>query len=901
MKSLAMRIYRRLAYAFPHEFQMVCGADILQLGEDAIDDIWTQHGIFGLIRLIADIAIRLPIEYLSEMRQDLAYARRTLIKSPGFAAVGILSLGLGIGIAAFSSSEFFNLILPDAPRIQDPSRLVMLQGTSYPYFEHYRDDQHSLFTGVAAYQGPVPFNVAFAGSPASASTKAERIFGHVVSPEYFSVIGVRAARGRTLDPQLDKPGTAPVVFISDRFWRERMDEDPRAVGRSIRVNGQTATIVGIGPKDFNGVVPISPAEIFVPTTSPPAMVPEVAGEALRQPTSKLFSTLFRLAPQVTLKSAEAGLDTLTRHLDADSLDPARNAKGRRVTLLPGGKVVPIPREIVPVVLALNLMLIGLVVGIACMNLANMQLARATTRQREVAIRLSVGASRFRLIRQLLTENVLLGCIGGCAGVLLAYWGASAFKKIKLPIDVPINLNVTPDWRALLFTLAVSLSAGFAFGLAPALAATRADLASTLKEGTLAQVRGFRRFGLRNLLMVGQVAGSLMLLLLSGFLIIGFEETNHVKIDFDPQKMYLISIDPIRDGYSADKAADLFENLPDRLTRLPGVQQIALTEEPPFAPLAGTTTLAAPSDPGTSEQFVEKANKQTVGAGYFASLGVRVLAGREFNPRDQKINASNAGTLPAVVNQSAAREFFGNRDPLGRRITEASRAYEVIGVTKDIPAPLGARGEGDQLNTQIPVVYLPLTRTDFAHSPAGGIIVMIRTTHGADTMEAIRREVSSIDPNLVMFNVRTLAEQMDRVSAIIHLDTFFYGTIGGFGLILAAIGLAGVTSYSVARRRREIGIRMALGARKGQVLRLVMREAGALVVAGSLFGFFGAIIVARGLSAVTNMLGPSFAAGTRDPRLIFGAPLLLAGLAMLACYLPARRSTKIDPLIAVREE
>ncbi|HMD48607.1 MAG TPA: ABC transporter permease, partial [Bryobacteraceae bacterium] len=652
MKSLAMRIYRRLAYAFPHEFQMVYGADILQLGQDSIDDIWTKHGYLGLIRLIADIAIRLPIEYLSEMRQDLTYARRTLMKSPGFAAVGILSLGLGIGIAAFSSSEFFNLILPNAPRIQNPDQIVMLTGTSYPYFEHYRDDQHALFTGVAAYQGPVPFNASVA-STSGANTKAERVFGHVVSPEYFSVIGVRAARGRTFDPAIERPGSAPVVFLSDRFWRERMDQDAGAVGRSIRVNGQTATIVGIGPRDFLGVAPISPAEIFVPTTSPPAMVPEVAGDALHQPASKLFSTLFRLAPGVTLKSAEAGLDTLTRHLDAESLDPARNTKGRRVTLVPGGKVVPIPREIVPVVLALNVMLIGLVVGIACMNLANMQLARATTRRREVAIRLSVGASRFRLIRQLLTENVLLSCIGGCVGILLAFWAASAFKKIKLPIDVPVNLNVMPDWRALLFTLAISFAAGLAFGLAPALAATRADLASTLKEGALVPARGFRRFGLRNLLMVAQVAGSLMLLLLAGFLIIGFDRTNHVEIAFDPQKMYLLSIDPIRDGYSSDKAADLFENLPDRLTRLPGVQQIALTEEPPFAPLAGTSTLAAPSDPGSSEQVVEKVNKQTVGAGYFASLGVRVLAGREFDPRDQRINASRGDALPIVINQSAA--------------------------------------------------------------------------------------------------------------------------------------------------------------------------------------------------------------------------------------------------------
>jgi predicted permease len=461
MKSLAMRMYRRLALAFPHEFQMVYGADVIQLGEDAIDDVWTQHGFFGLLRVLADIAMRLPVEYLSEMRRDLAYAVRTLGKSRGFAAVGVISLGLGIGVAAVSASELFNLILADMPGAKNPDELVMLEGTSYPYFEHYRDE-HGLFAATAAYQGPVPFNVSLnSARGGAANTKAERTFGHLVSPEYFSVLGVSPARGRTFDPQVDKPGSAPTVFISDRFWRERMGADPDAVGRAIRVNGQTATIVGIGPKDFLGVVPISPADIFVPTTSPDAMVPELAGDVVQKRDAKSFRALFRLAPGVTLKSAEAGLDTLTRNLDEESLDPARNAKGRRVSLVPGGKMAPIRREIFPVMLRMTVLLNGLIVGIACMNLANMQLARATVRRREVAIRLAVGASRFRLIRQLLIESVLLASAGGLAGILFAYWAAAGFRRIQFPTPVPINFNITPDWRVLLFTFAVSLAAGIA--------------------------------------------------------------------------------------------------------------------------------------------------------------------------------------------------------------------------------------------------------------------------------------------------------------------------------------------------------------------------------------------------------------------------------------------------------
>ncbi|MBZ5607131.1 MAG: ABC transporter permease [Acidobacteriia bacterium] len=901
MKSLAMRIYRRLAWAFPHEFQMVYGADVIQLGEDAMDDIWEQHGFFGLARLLADIAMRLPIEYLSEMRRDLAYALRTLAKSRGFAAVGVLSLGMGIGIATFSASEFFNLILPDAPGVKDPGRLAIEMGTSYPYFEHYRD-QRDLFAGAAAYQGPVPFNVSL-NSPlgGAVNSKAERVFGHLVSPEYFSVLGVRAARGRTFDAQVDRPGSAPVVFISDRFWRNRMDSDPDAVGRAIQVNGQEATIVGIGPRDFLGVTPIRPAEIFVPTTSPAAMVPELAGDVLHKRDAKFFEALFRLAPGVTLKSAEAGLDTITRHLDEESLDPARNVQGRRVTLVPGGKLVPVPREVIPLIFGLALLLDGLIVGIACMNLANMQLARATTRRREVAIRLSVGASRFRLIRQLLTESVLLACAGGVAGILCAYLAAAVFKRIKLPVAFPITIDLTPDWRAVLFTCAVSLAAGIGFGLAPALASTRADLAFMLKEGALAQVRGYRRFGMRNLLMVSQVAGSLMLLLITGFLIIGFDKGNRVDIAFDPMKMYLLSLDPVRDGYSAEKAANLFDKLPERLQRAPGAQQIVLAEAPPFSPLMATSTLAARSDAGAPDQVVQKVAKQTIGAGYFAALSVNMLEGREFSPSDQRIDSSKNQLLPVVLNETAAREFFGNRDPLGRRIAEGSRAYDVAGVVKDLSAPLSGSGDTAELTSQIPTVYFPLTRSDFAHSPVGGMTVMVRATRGADTLEGVRREIASLDPNLVMFNVRTLAEQVDEATAVMHLDTFFYGAIGSFGLILAAIGLAGVTAYSVARRRKEIGIRMALGARKGQVLRLVMREGGTLVMAGTLLGFLGAIAVSRALGAASSIFGPSFAAGSRDPRLLLGAPLLLGALAMLACYVPARRSVKIDPLIALREE
>jgi predicted permease len=894
--NFALRMYRWLAHAFPHDFKLIYGTDVIQLGEDIVEDIARQNGVTGLFRLVADIAFRVPVEYLSEMRRDLFYAVRTLGKARGFAAVGLISLGLGISVAAVSVSETMNMILRDTPGARDPESLVMVNGVSYSYTEHFRD-QHDLFSGVAAFQLAIPFNVSLG---ANSNTKAERVFGHLVSPEYFSVLGAGAARGRVFSPDVDKSGSAPVVFITDRFWRDRLDSDPSAIGRTIRVNGQTATIVGIGAKDFQGVMPFISADIFVPTTVPPAMAPELAGDVIHKRDAKAFSALLRLAPGVTLKSAEAGLDTLARHLDEETLDPARNAKGRRVTLLPGGKFLPIPREMLPMMLAFMVILDGLIVAIACMNLANMQLARATARRREVAIRISVGASRFRLIRQLLTESVLVALGGGATGILLAFWFANMMKKMTMPLPYPVHFDITPDWRAIAIVFAISLVAGVGFGLAPALAATKTDLATALKESSAGQMRGHRRFGMRNLLMVAQVGGSLTLLLVSGFLIIGYSRMNNIEIPFDSSTMLLLSIDPVRDGYSAEKATAFFDALPDRLRQAPGVRQAALTETTPFGPQAAASTLGSPADGTNPEQVVSGVAKNVVGANYFAALSIRMVEGREFDAHDQRIEASPSQALPAVINLTAAKAFFGTRDPIGRRISDAGKSYQVVGVVKDLSAPMSQSSVGEGAS-EFPVVYLPLTHADFAHPPGNGMIVMVRTDHGLDALEGVRQALSQIDPNLAVFNVKTLAEQVAETGASLRMGTFIYGGIGAFGLVLAAIGLAGVTAYSVARRRKELGIRIALGARRGQVLRLVMREGGAMVIIGSVLGLFGAVAISRVLAAFTTMLGPHFLEGARDPRLLIGAPLLLAGLAMLACYVPARRSTKIDPLIALREE
>jgi predicted permease len=458
------------------------------------------------------------------------------------------------------------------------------------------------------------------------------------------------------------------------------------------------------------------------------------------------------------------------------------------------------------------------------------------------------------------------------------------------------MDVRPDVTVLFFTIALSIVAGLGFGLVPAFAATKADVAPTLKEGG-SGLRAHRRFGLRNLLVVIQVAGSLALLLVCGFVVLGYNKGSQAELNFDPATLYLFSVDPIRDGYTPEHAAAFFDKLPDRLRSLAAVESVALSTSPPFSPDTGAGNFSSdpldnPDPDKAALKTVQPALHVSVGTGYFSSLSVRMIAGREFTEADLRIDASVAA--PAILSESAARDMLPHQDPIGRRVQQESKTYDVIGVVPDLKA--GILSGGNKA-----MIYLPLNHENLAHPPAGGMTLMVRAGLGTDAVEGVRREIASMDPNITVFNTRTLARALDDNHASLRVGTVLYGGMGIFGLILASIGLAGVTAYSVAQRRKEIGIRMALGAGKAQVLRLVLREGSALVIIGSALGFLIAWMLARSLSAVLNVFAQVFQTTANDPRLIIGAPLLLAALAMLACYLPARKSTKIDPLIALRDE
>ena len=890
-RNFASQIYRWLAHAFPHEFKLAYGTEVMQLGEDVVADIAKRHGTAGLASLIADIAIRVPLEYLTEMRGDIRYAWRGMVKSPGFALVGIISMGLGIGLTTMVYDSKWQLISRELPSAANAKRLVMPEKMlSYYYVEQYRD-QKGLFSGVAALQTGVPFNVNFQGDM---SAKPQRVFGQIVSADYFSVLGVPAQQGRVLSPELEKSGSAPVVVISDRFWRNRLNSSPEAVGQTLRLNGQPATIVGITPKNFNGAFSINPAELFVPITVPAALAPELGNDVLHQRNARQFMAIMCMTPGVAIDSAEAALDSITRRLDdQDPSIPKRTDKDKRLTLWPAGTMVPLPRDLKPVLSGLFGVLMGLIMTIACMNLANMLLARGANRRKELAIRLAIGASRFRLIRQMLTEGILLSFLGGIAGFWLAYAQQRLSARFTPPTAIPTESDFTPDWHAVIFVFGLSIICGIGFSLAPALRATKADVTPALKEGSALQLPGYRRFGLRNILMVAQITGSLMLLLVTGFLALGISRSSNVQTKFDARTMYLVSLDPVRDGYTAAKAQALFAQLPEQLKSSSGVRSITLAAQPPYSleDEDSAVPYIAENSAGAARVQVS-AIGETVGAGYFSAINEPLMAGREFTDLDLRDQADGSKALPAVLNENAARGFFGNGNAIGQHVKDDKQSYEVVGVVHNLK---------NGLSPSQPVIYLPLTQRSFARPPADGITIMVRSDAGPDALNVIRRQIAAIDPNLNLFNVRTLAGYLELVRSSERFAVNTYGGIGLFGLVLAAIGLAGVTAYSVAQRRREIGIRMALGARKAQVLRLVLREGATLVCVGTVLGFLGAFGVAKVLSALTKVFVEVLTIGTNDPRLLLGAPLLLAALALLACYMPARRAAKIDPLKALREE
>jgi predicted permease len=816
------------------------------------------------------------------MFRNIRVAIRALLGTPGFTVTAALSIGLGIGLGASIYSQLEALVFRPAPGVTEPESLVAVnRPVSFPAYEAFRDGS-GQFREAAAYMGPVALAWKDNGPPA-------RIWGHFVTPNYFRVLGATTIAGRVFGDTESGTRIAPVAVVTERLWHEKMNSDPAVVGRTMKLNGKPVTVIGIAAAGFHGASPmLAPADVFIPLTVESSFAPELDETIFHDNRKTPFSVLGRLSSGVTRPEAQAALDTVVRRfIERRPGEP--ETKGRLITLLPGGRQIPVRDEDLGAILGVPLVLVGLILWIACSNVGTMVLARFGSRRREIAIRLAIGSSRGRVIRQLMIESFVVALLGGFVGLALAYLVNRSYASFRDVVPGLGDVDLRISWGAVLFIFVLSLGSGMMFGLVPALRATRADLVQTLKPGSKWQLARFRWFSWRNILVLQQVAGSLALLLLTGFIVLGFRRVTSVDVGIQTPRLYMMSLDPVRDGYTTERASVFFAGLKDRVRRMPGVADAALSYTVPIG-LRSQTASGQMRDQfdaiDSPERLTTTVEINRVGPGFFETTGLPILRGRALVDND-------APARRVVVNETMAKQNWSDESPIGRTIELGGRRYEVAGVAKDINVYL--------MGVVPPTVFELMSPDDYRQPSAQGITLLVRGVPGADVSATVQRELTSTDPDLTVFNVTTADHEVAQAMYIARYSVMIYGGIGLFGLVLSAVGLAGVTAYTVVQRTKEIGIRVALGATKMDVLRLVTREGFALVGIGATIGFAAAFAIMRGLAAWINAVSQITKTSAADPLLIAGAPLLLISLTMIACIIPARRSLYINPVVALREE
>jgi putative ABC transport system permease protein len=783
------------------------------------------------------------------MWQDFRFAIRILRKNPGFTAVAALTLALGIGANTAIFTLMDAVMLKNLP-VKQPEQLIeLLTGSGDPgakiynsfswhAFQHWRERNQSLSGLIASSNSR--FYCVVEGAP------PERVAGQYVTGDFFSVLGVSSMIGRMIAPDDDRFG-APnaVAVISDGYWARRFGRDVSAVGKRIVVEDVPLTIVGVAPAEFFGLQVGSRVDLWAP----------LATEPLMRRTSwtsssgyKWLQLVGRIKPGVSLDQTRADLELLFR--------PA----------------VIEPEQALQIV-------VGLVLLIACANLANLLLARAASRQREIAVRLALGAGRARLIRQLLTESLLLALIGAAAGVLMAGAGTQYLLKLLATGRTSVLLDAQPDARALIFTGLLSVLTAMLFGLAPALRASRTDLIPALKEGGRGLEFGGSRRRLSRGLIVAQVALSLVLLVGAGLFLRTFRNLHSIDLGFERENALLVALDPSHSGYTPEQTRGLFIGLLERFQAIPGVRSASLSWNPPVAGGGSSRTVTvegrAPGPEADREIYLN-----WVAPRYFETLGVPLIAGRDFGSHDTQ-------ETPKVVilNQTMARVFFGDANPIGHRIrVEDNDIREVVGIVAD--------SNYLEIREKItPTLYL-----NTFQSPAPGSEFALRTTGDPNAVvPAVRREIERQVKGMAIANVRTLSSQVDSWIVQERLVALLSSCFSGLALFIAAVGLYGVLSYTVARRTREIGIRMALGARSRDVMAMILKEITRLVCLGLAFGVPLALILGRFVADLLYGLAPN------DPLTTVTGILVMLIVALLAGYVPARRASRVDPMASLRCE
>lgn len=814
---------------------------------------------------------------METLLKDLRYAIRSLVKRPGFTLAAVLTLALGIGINTTVFSLANAVFLRQLP-VSSPQNLVWVfsdtnNPNSYPDYLEYRN-QTDLFDGVLAYEW-MPLNLGNNG-------EAERIQGTFVSGNYFDVLGIKAQLGRTFLPEEDK---TPVAVISQSLWQRRFNSDLNVVGKSVILNNHSFTVVGVGPNGFVGTEEAFPREIWIPLMMQSVVrsAPANSANSLANRTARTMDVVARLKPGVTLRQAQAQMNLVAGRLAQSYPDSNSNF---HITLYSAGNGRPIFRAMLKPVTGILLAVVGLVLLIACANVANLLLSRGVRRRKEIAIRLTLGATRTRLIQQLLTESILLACIGGLAGLVLNLWLIDLLTALKPNVPLPVNVEFHTDWRVLSFTLLLSILAGVVFGLVPALQASRHDLVPALKDqsGQLGDRR--RTFNLRNALVVSQVAISIVVLIGAGLFLRSLNHARSINPGFDAGHVLTLSFNTNAQGYDATKAKLFYQQLTERIKALAGVKDVSIAQSAPlsyfYAPALGAPVFVEGHEPpqGENPPFV---GNNFIGADFFRTLGVPLLMGRDFTEQDR-----DGAPRVAIVNETLVKNLFPNENPIGRKLRVVRRGQpvscEIVGVVKD--SKYLSLGEN-----ATPYIFLP-----YLQNPQPVMSVHVHT--GGDPKElaaTVRREVQVLDPNLPAFNVMSLSENIDISLFPARLGAVLLGVFGSLALLIASIGIFSVMSYGVSERTHEMGIRMALGARGGDVLRLVISQGMWLAVVG--------VVVGSGLALVSTRVVKSYLydVSATDPLTFVGISLLLIGVALLACYIPARRATKVDPLVALRYE
>jgi len=897
--SLSIRLYRWLANALPEDFLRSYGPEMIAAGEDTIRDVAAKRGYRGLallmFHLLFDLIRRLPAEHLSEFLTDMRHAVRTLARSKGMVIAVSLSTGFAIAISLGTYSEM-RMVFHAVPGIGDSGSLHTIQASlSFPDYERYADP-NGPFAAVAAYQGPVVFSIRRGGT-------TERLWGQIVTPDYFEVLKAPAVAGRTFSSGNEDAGRASVV-ISEGHWQRHFGGSPDVIGQTLDINGQSATIVGVAARDFIGAAPLtSAAEMWIATNGDPRIAPELTPDFLRDRNQASFRLIGRLKTGTTTSQAEAQLDVIAKEIEKEKNGPtaATASPARITTLLPGGQLFPMRKADLPKGLALPLTLEGLLLLLACTNASTLLLAKASARRREITIRTALGASRRRMIKQLLTESVTLGVFSGIIGfslALLINYQTRQFVQRAFPPYTQLDLSL--GWFAGALALGISVFAGVLFGVVPAFKATRVDLPSGLKAGPGWFLPGYRWFSSRNALVLLQVTICTTVVIVVGIIGLGVQSAFvAANFGFEPRDLYTFSIDPLREGYSKERTWQLLNAIPERLRQFPGITHAGVALNPPvgdlvlrtMAPaLAGDAPLQEVlAGSGSEKRALPRVTHEFVGSEYFETLMMKPLRGRLFTNADIP---QDAHTI--VINAALAKEAFPSEDPIGRQLVVGGRVSEVIGVVSDF------RTTG-LLTNPVPFIFHLLGPDQIARPASQGLTVVVRSELNSDILDELRAYGEKLDPRLTVFNVNRQNDRLVAAMGVARFQTLSYGIIGLLGLVLAAVGLAGVTGYAVAQRTKEIGIRVALGATRLQVLRIVIRESALLIVAGMLAGE----VFAVGLTGVLNAWYARVYEVTRvsssDPLILIGTPALLAGLTMLSCYLPARRALRIDPVSALRED